>query len=166
MNDHLHKLYDATAEDLLFGIGRLVLPDCRPAPCIQIHYTTWSLEKLDVVRGSFRDGLLLTSQQCPAGAYDLSIATRQWVTLQSERNGHTSLLRGPAWDAVLEGVEREAFGVFERGRRAFGGFLLLMQASCWEFMTGVDESKDTATVGVIVPRTTSVPPIEATDRPP
>jgi hypothetical protein len=45
----LQDLYDATEEDLLFGIGLLDLPDQAPAPYIHVHYCGWSREKLEVV---------------------------------------------------------------------------------------------------------------------
>ena len=94
------------------------------------------------------------------------MATRQLVTFGLQRGGETDVLRGPAWDARLDGVTREALDMFQRGRRVCGGFLVIMQTSGWEFMTGVDEIKNSVIVGVIVPRSTVIPPIEATDRTP
>ena len=61
MNHRILKtLYDATEEDLLYGVGLLALPDQEPAPFIHVHYRDWSREKLEIVRESFRGGLVLT----------------------------------------------------------------------------------------------------------
>jgi hypothetical protein len=163
VNNTLHRLYEATAEDLLFGIGQLQVPDDRPVPYIHIHYANWSREKLDVVRESFPDGLILTAQQCPTGAYDVTIKTRHLVILKSERNGRTSLLRGPAWDARLEGVEPQAFRLFQSDRQRHGGFVVLVQTPEWEFMTVVDEIRGSTTVGATLPRTFAAPPAAMTD---
>ncbi len=96
MNNELEQLYENTAEDLRFGIGTLKLPNLRPAPIIQIHYRDWSRGKLDVIRQSFRGGVILVSGRRASGACDLYLATRERIGLQAKHDGHTSMLRAPA----------------------------------------------------------------------
>jgi hypothetical protein len=170
LNDDLHRLYDATAEDMLYGIG-LTRGTCeglegQATPTIAIAYPHWSRQQLELVRGAFGDGLTITVNDVGGQARHIYLATRQLVTVSVQRGVETDVLRAPAWDARLEGVEREAFGIFQRGRRALGGFLLLMQTCHWEFMTGVDEISNIAKVGVIVPRTTLIPSTVPSERSP
>jgi len=155
----MKELYESTAEDLLFGIGVLQMPGCRPAPYIHVHYRDWPREKLDVVRESFQSGIILVSARRKSGVHDVYIATRERAAVQCRENGKTSVLRCPAWNAHLESVEHKVFAFFERSKQAFGGFLLLLQTPEWEFMTGVDEIRDSAAVGVILPREMEMPPI-------
>lgn len=168
MNQYLQSLYEAVSDDMLYGIGLTQeIDDGReePAtPMIAIAYPHWSRQELELVRSTFGDGLTLTVNDAGGEACHIRLATRQLVTVSVQRGGETDVLRSPAWDARLEGVEREAFGLFERGRRAFGGFLLLMQTYHWEFMTAVDEISDNVAIGVIMPRTKAVPPLAPIDR--
>jgi hypothetical protein len=170
LNQDLQSLYEAVSDDMLYGLGLTQGAGDgweEPAmPTIAIIYPHWSCQQLELVRGAFGDGLTLTVNDAGGATCHIHLATRQLVTISLQRGNETDVLRGPAWDALLEGVEREALGVFQRGRRACGGFLLLMQTSHWEFKTRVDEIKNSAAVGVIVPRSTVIPPIEATDRAP
>ena len=62
------------------------------------------------------------------------------------------MLRGSAWNAHLAAVEHEAFMFFESQRAGFGGFVLLLQTSEWEFMAGVDDRKHGTIVRVVIPR--------------
>jgi hypothetical protein len=137
----LQDLYDATEEDLLFGIGLLAQPDQAPAPYIQVHYRNWSREKLEVVRSSFHGGLVLVSGDRYDGRRDLHLSTRGKIVLQSERAGHMSVLRAPAWVARLEGIDRHVWQRFEADRHGYGGFILLVQTRQWEFLTVVDETR-------------------------
>ena len=153
----LDKLYQATSEDLLFAIGALLVPGQEPSPCIHILYRHWSREKLEVVRESFRDGLILVSGKRTRGGYDLYIGTRETIVLQAEDGGHTAVLRAPAWDAHLAEVNEEAVQLFEANRKRSGGFLLLIQTPEWEFLTAVDDAQGGTTVGPIEKRSVPMP---------
>ena len=83
-NRNLEQLYEATAEDLLFAMGTMVVPGGRPSPYIHVFYRNWTREKLEVVRDTFRGGLVLTVGKQPAGRGDLHIATREVISLESE----------------------------------------------------------------------------------
>ena len=164
MNQDLQELYNAACDDLLYGIGVTQGADTgregQAIPTIAITYPHWSRQQLELVRGTFADGLTITANEAAGRTCNIYLGTRQLVTIRLQRGGETDLLRGPAWDARLEGVEQEAVSMFELGRRVFGGFLLVMQTSQWEFTTGVDEIRGGATVGPIVARTTAIPPSE------
>ena len=151
IHEQIKQLYESTADDLRYGIGVLDVPDRGPVPLIHIHYADWSCEKLEAVRGSFRGGLILVSGQRASGSCDLYIATRQKITVQAQRGGHTSILKAPAWDAHLTEVDGQVVQRFEDARDRRRGFLLLVQAEEWEFLTAVDDAGDTATVGVVLP---------------
>ena len=153
----LEDLYDATEEDLLYGIGLLALPNEEPAPCIHIHYRGWSREKLEIVRESFDEGLILVCGTRADGRRDLYLGTRQTISVQAEQDGHTSMLRAPAWDARLSQIDASVVGQFETNRRRYGGFLLLVQTPEWEFFTAADDGSGQARSGEIVPRSMPVP---------
>ena len=153
----LDKLYQATGEDLLFAIGALLVPGQEPAPHIHIFYRDWSREKLEVVRESFGEGLILVSGQRPRGGYDLYIGTRETIALQAEDGGHTSVLRAPAWDAHLAEVNDAASQLFEANRKRSGGFLLLLQTPQWEFLTAVDDDQGGTTIGPVEKRSAPMP---------
>lgn len=109
----LEDLYRATEEDLLYGIGLLALPDQDPAPIIHIHYRNWSREKLEIVRESFRGGLVLTFSCQTGGTRDLHISTRERVAMRATEGDHTSILRAPAWDAHLGGIDDQVVRRFK-----------------------------------------------------
>jgi hypothetical protein len=153
----LGELYEATGEDLLFAIGALLVSGQEPAPYIHVFYRDWSREQLEVVRESFRKGLILVRGKRPKGGYDLYIGTRETISLQAKDGGHTSVLRAPAWDAHLAEVNEEAAQVFEANRRRTGGFLLLLQTPEWEFLTAVDDARGGTTVGPIEKRSLPMP---------
>ncbi len=44
LNQQLPALYNATTEDMLFGIGQLAVGDCPPVAYIHIHYPDWGRE--------------------------------------------------------------------------------------------------------------------------
>jgi hypothetical protein len=148
----LHRLYDASAEDMRYGIGTVDLGTCPPAPIIMIQYGNWSREKLEVIRDSFRSGITLSSSERKSGVHHIHLATREVLTFEHAEGEHTSVLRAPAWDAHLASVEGSAFRVFDECRRQRGGFLLVTQAGGWEFMTAVDGMRDRAIVGTMLPR--------------
>jgi hypothetical protein len=148
----LEDLYDATEEDLLYGVGLLALPEQEPAPFIHIHYRDWSREQLEVVRESCRGGLVLTFSRRAEDTRDLHLSTRERIGIQASESGRTSALHAPAWDAHLTGVGKQVVRRFESGRRRCGGFLLLMQTREREFLTAVDDLTSRTAVGVIQPR--------------
>jgi len=162
MHNELEQLYESTGEDLVFGIGTIQLPNLSPAPIIQVSYENWSREKLEVVRDSFRDGLILTRGKRCTDARDLYIATRQRMALQAKADGHTSVLRAPGWDARLAKVEERVFHIFEAERERFGGFLLMVQTVEWEFLTVVDEADDQTIVGAVLPSSLPSPSHQST----
>ncbi len=145
----LEDLYDATEEDLLYGIGLLGLPDQEPAPFIHIHYRDWSREQLEIVRESFRGGLVLTLSCRAEGTRDLHVSTRECVAVQAREGDHTSVLRAPAWDAHLEGIDEQVVSRFEADRRRCGVFLLLMQTPEWESLSVVDDADRSPAVGTV-----------------
>ena len=153
----LDKLYEATAEDLLFAIGALLVPGQEPAPYVHIFYRDWPREKLQVVRESFRDGLILVSGKRSLGGHDLYIGTRETIALQADDGEHKSVLRAPAWDAHLADVNDEVVQVFEANRKWSGGFLLLLQTSEYEFLTAVDDAQGGVTIAPIERRSTPMP---------
>jgi hypothetical protein len=113
LNHELGQLYESAGEDLPFGIDTIQLQDLKLAPIVQIHHKDWSRLELEVVRESFRDGLILTSGKRHTDERDLYIATRQRMAIQADHGGDTSVLRSPAWDAHLAKVEERVFRVFE-----------------------------------------------------
>jgi hypothetical protein len=157
INNHdLENLYRSTEEDMQFAIGLLALPDCRPAPILQIRYRDWTREKLEVVRESFKVGFIVANGKRKDGKYDLFIGTREQVALQSEEDGHKSALRAPAWDAHLPGVDAPVVRRFEANRRRYGGFLLLVQRLELGFLTRVCNDGGRAAVGNVCARSISV----------
>lgn len=154
----LRNLYDATATDLRFGIGLLAMPDRGHAPYIHIHQPGWTREMLGIVRASFWDGLVLVSRKGTAGTVDLHLATRQRVAIQANKGGHTSLLRGPAWDAHLPGIHARVAQEFKSNCRRCGGFLLLVQTPEWEFLTAVQGEGKRCEIGPTTPRSLPMPP--------
>jgi len=153
----LENLYEATGEDLLFAVGAMLTPGQGPAPYIHIFYPGWSRAKLEVVRESFRDGLILVSGRRPNGLRDLYLGTRKKLALQASNGQDTPVLRAPAWDARLAQVNDEAVHLFEANRKRSGGFLLLVQTLEWEFLTAVDDASTGTTIGPIEKRSRPMP---------
>ena len=137
-NQELKQLYESTEEDMRFGIGTIMMPGNQPCPIINIHYVDWSREKLEVVRESFKGGLIMTSAERKPGMHDVYLGTRETIAIQQREGEHTSILRAPAWDAHLQNVEGRVFRLFDNHRKSRGDFLLMLQTKEWEFMTGVD----------------------------
>ena len=156
-NKHLEDLYRATEEDMQFALGLLELPGLQPRPYIHFHYRHWTREMLEVVRESFTDGLILESGKRKQGQHDLFLSTCERIVLQAKENGHTSVLRAPAWDACLADVDGAAVERFEANRAHCGSFVLLVQTLAWEFLTTVHDLRGTAVTGPIQRRVMPVP---------
>lgn len=133
------------------------MPGRRPVPFIQIHYHSWSREKLEIVSESFRAGLVLTIGRPVGGFCDLHISTREQIDIRVNQDGHTSVLRAPAWDANLGGIDEQLVRRFEAERQRHGGFLLLMQTGESMFLAIVEDASDRIVVGVIRPRPLAEP---------
>ena len=157
MSPELARLYEATAEDLLFGIGSFQLPHIGLVPLIHLHYPLWLREELELVRQSFYGGVTLTSSSRSGQLLDVYIATKERIVLQSRKDGRTDVLRGPAWDAHLASVTETVFALFTAQRKQYSGFLLLVQTPAWEFLSAVDEASDRIHVGPIVPQSLPIP---------
>ena len=152
----LDKLYEAISEDLLFGIG-VMLTETTSAPYIHIFYRDWTRQQLEVIRESFKGGLTLTLCSPKYGKCDLYLATREKIVLQADEDGHTSVLRGPAWDARLENVEASVVRQFEANRKCYGGFMLLIQTLEAEFPASVTDADGRTVVGTIRLRSLPTP---------
>ena len=139
---------------MTYGIGAIDLGTGSPAPIISIYYRGWSREQLEVVRETFKSGIILSSAERKPGVHHVYLGTRETISMQQTEGEHTSVLRGPAWDAHLVDVDGSAFRVFQANRRRRGGFLLLVQTGEWEFLTAVvDEHENRAIVGAMLPST-------------
>lgn len=156
MKNKLRQLYNASEEDMTYGIGVVVMGTGPPTPIISVHYCGWSREKLEIVRESFKSGIVLSSTEVGPGVYQVHVATRERISIQHAVGKDKSVLRAPAWDADLTDVDGAAFQVFDANRRRRSGFLLLVQAGAWEFMTAVNETNEPTIVGTILPRHSAV----------
>jgi len=117
----LDELYSATEEELQFGVGLLAVPSQAPAPFIQVYYRHWSRQKLELVRDSFRGGLVLTISPRSGDTRDLHLCTRDGITIQATDGEHTSMLRAPTWDSHLEAIDEHVIQRFEANRQRCGG---------------------------------------------
>ena len=136
---HLTQLHESTEEDMRFGVGTIMMPDGQPCPIINIHYADWSREKLEVVRESFMGGVILSSAERRPGVHDVYIGTRESIAIQQQVGEHTSILRAPAWDARLEGIEPAVLRQFDQAYSMLGRFLLILQTDRWAFEADVTE---------------------------
>ena len=157
-NKVLDALHQSTEDDRRFAIGAVVLSDCGLVPIIHIRYCDQNRVKLEAERNSFTDGVIFVNRKRHDGTYHLFIGARERVAMQSEENGHKSVLRTPAWDAQLPGVDASVVREFEANRPRYGGFLLLVQTPEWEFLTVVGVNDGSATVGPITDRRPSTTP--------
>ncbi len=151
-NRDLQSLYDTTEEDFRYGIGLMAIPGRGPVPLIGVHYSDWPRDKLGIIRQSFHGGIVLSTKAKADGDFDVHLATRQKIVVRSEHDGHTSVLRAPAWNAHLTGVDATVVRRFEDRRRKCGGFLFLVQAGEWEFTALVNDGGRRPQVGPIMPR--------------
>ena len=92
------------------------------------------------------------------GASDVRISTRERIGIQTQRDGHTSVLQAPAWDARLAEINERVTRQFEAGSRRYGGFLLLMQTPKWEFLVAVANERGVTSLGPICTRSFPAPP--------
>jgi len=137
LNTNLRDLYEATSDDLFFAIGLVQGDDDgreeSAAPTITITYPQWTRRLLEMVRGTFCDGVTLTVSETHGEARHIYLATRQRVTVGLQYGGETDVLRGPAWNARLERIDRLIVDVFENTRRRSGRFYLLLRGDTWGF---------------------------------
>ncbi|UCF34756.1 MAG: hypothetical protein JSV78_05515 [Phycisphaerales bacterium] len=157
--DVLEHLYEATEEDLLYGIGTLPVADSVALPLIHVHYRHWSREKLIVVRASFESGLDLVIGEPSCGCREMRLSTREQVSVQVKEDGHTHVLRSLAWDACLEGVAEHVVRRFEQDCHQAHGYVLLMQTPAWEFLTAVERACGRTHVQPITTRAYPCPPM-------
>lgn len=153
----LEQLYQATEEDLAYGIGTIAAPGNRAVPFIQVCYRQWTREKLELVRSTFKAGVAVTISRPTGGTCDIHVSTRTRITVQAEQAGHTSVLRAPAWDARLAGMHEAVVRRFEAGRVKSGGFLLALITAAWQYVTAVDDIRDRTIVGPILSRSFPLP---------
>jgi hypothetical protein len=130
-------MYEATTADLLFGMGGLMLDDGMRAPIIQVHYSSWTRDMLDLVRDTFAGGIEIRAEQQSAGRADVVLARRQLITIGARTAETTDALRAPAWDARLRSIDLAVIGAFEFERHASGGFLRIVRSHEWEFLASV-----------------------------
>jgi hypothetical protein len=124
----LRQLYDASAQDLLYGIGLLgVEGSSVPLPMIQCFYRDWPEEMLRVVADTVRSGVELSIK--PDFIY---LATRERIEGREYDGQDTSILRAPAWDARLENPAPEAVRLFGAASDALAHFVLVLQTPEWE----------------------------------
>ena len=131
--EKLTELYDASAQDLRFGIGVMVGADDEQLPVISIYYATWPKEMLEVVRESMRCGITLDRVQRRDGLVDLILATRERSEVHARDHQQTEVIRFPSWDTRLEGIESNVVEHFDRGRQLLERFLLIVQTDRWMF---------------------------------
>ncbi len=132
----LNRLYEATSEDLLFAIGVMQI-DGGLAPHVQILYEDWTRQQLELVRESFKGGLNLVIGDLKHGTHDLYLSTNAKIALRARNDGNTAVLRAPAWDARLSGVEEHVLRLFESNRKQHGGFMPQVQTLEWGFQCSV-----------------------------
>jgi len=155
MNE-LKALYDASAQDLRFGIGLMAHEKCEHIPVICIHYTGWPREVQEAVRDSMRSGVKLNCCQRDDGLFDLFLETRERAQLAGCDGDHTGIIRFPSWDARLEGIEPAVLLQFDKGRKMLGRFLLIVQTDEWAFQVEVSDC-GANWVGKIEPRWAVIP---------
>ena len=159
-NRDLEQLDDATEEDLVFAVGTLMMPGGPEWPYLHIHYAVWTREKLTLVRNAFCGGLILVMRPGPGDRSDMYLATRERVSIQVDYSGQTSVLRAPAWDARLEGVETAAMGWFLASRAAVGGYIVVLQTPDWEFLATHHDPDGRLVVGPVQHRSMAIPPTD------
>ncbi|MHC4066299.1 MAG: hypothetical protein ACYSUI_17620, partial [Planctomycetota bacterium] len=111
-------------------------------PVILIVYEDWTREMLEAVGAFMKAGIILVSGRRATGEYDLYLGTRECPGVASKEDGETHVLRAPAWDAHLKGVEAQAYARFTAMRNQQGGFRLLVQTPGWELSRFVCEPDD------------------------
>ncbi len=142
----LEMLYEATSEDMLFAIG-VVREAGFLIPRIHIFYHDWNRQQLELVRETFKGGLCLAKGELKQRIQNLYLSTKDRISLQSKDDGQTTILRAPAWDAWLSGVEEHVLCMFGDERRQHGGFTLEIQAMEWGFQCSVRDPVGGTIVG-------------------
>ena len=142
----LETLYEATSEDMLFAIG-VMQEDGSLIPHINIFYHDWTRQQLLLVRASFKGGLSLVKGGVNTGTGELYLSTKDRIALQSKDSGETAILRAPAWDARLSGVEEHVLRMFEDERTQHGGFTLQIQTLEWGFQCSIRDSAAGTRIG-------------------
>jgi hypothetical protein len=79
---NLKQLYDATEEDMQFGIDIVQGSGPKLTPLIWIYYPSWSRERFEIVRASLKSGSILVSSKRAGGFRDLGTARRENVTVR------------------------------------------------------------------------------------
>ncbi len=153
----MDPLYHATAEDFAFGVGLLALPDVEPAPLIQLHYPGWSRAQLVLVCQVLRRGLSLIISEPAHNHCDLHLSSVERAALKARCGDHTSVLRAPAWDAHLPGIDSDVIRQFQVNREPIGGYLLLLQTPAVECLLAINDPTGAVMLGSIRPRSFAVP---------
>lgn len=154
---NLRDLYQAAAEDVVFGMGLMPVSAAQSAPYFHFFYRDWAREMLEIVGESFGAGLTLAASERTPGRLDIFVATRERVAVHGFRDGETTILRAAAWDAQLSDVDAQAFRRFDGERIRNGRYLVLMQTPEWEFLTSVNLD-DSTNIGAILLRVLPLPP--------
>lgn len=129
----LLALYQATQQDFRFGIGVHHGPGACIRPILQLHYAAWPVEVLKLIVESIRGGVALTWIAAEHGRFDLHLATRETTVIQAHTDAGAHVLRAPAWDAHLPGIEPAIRDGFQTRWRELGEFILLVttpEAQC------------------------------------
>ena len=88
----LKAMYEASEQDLLYGIGLVGVEGSLPVPMIQCFYRSWSEEMLRVIAETLRSGVELSLR--PDRVY---LATKERIEGREYDGRDTSSLRAPAW---------------------------------------------------------------------
>jgi hypothetical protein len=139
----LKQLYDASVQDLLYGIGLLGAEGSSvPIPMIQCFYRDWSEAMLRVVADALRGGVELSFK--PGFVY---LATRERIEGRQYDGQGTSILRAPAWNARLENPDPEAVRLFDATSDVLAHFVLILQTPEWECVVLVHKPTGATRVG-------------------
>jgi len=153
--DDLLALYQATEQDLRYGLGVFVSPEGQ-IPVIQIHQPAWPRELLMAVREALADGIELVCQAAPDGTAQLHLSARQQVELRCQRDGQTFVLQAPAWDAQLAGIAPQVAADFLAGCQRLGRYQLVLATPAWSCQISVRYPSGGTQLGAIEP----VPPTD------
>lgn len=152
----LKALYDASAQDLRFGIGVMATDNGEHAPVICIHYANWPLDILESIRESMASGITLNRVERNDGSFNLILSTIERAVVQAMDRHQTDIIRFPSWDARLEGIEAGVLEQFDKGYELLGRFLLIVQTNRWMFESVV-MGDGTLKMGNIQPKSVSIP---------
>ena len=119
-------------------------------------------EKLGELVGAVAGGGAPAVGPRAVSACHVHVSTQERVAVHVEQGEHTSVLRAPAWDAHLTGIDEQVVHWFEIDRRRFGGFLLLMQTPEGEFRASTSNAGGRVRAAAVQPRSFPVPADQAT----